>query len=169
MSRFNDEDYYDRHWDQNQFEGEDECDCYWLAGGDDGADVECGHCENRRLAEEKAEETQKDQICAIIRLYLDRHSQLTTKSAQADNFAQLFNYLIDKHEFLATQPVFREAVRNKAMEYQGHTDVAFICGRVLEALEGLRQRPDYEYSEREMEELYYDDENDYMSDDEWRA
>jgi hypothetical protein len=38
MPRFHDEDFYDRHWDQ--FEGEDECNCYWLANGDDTAYVE---------------------------------------------------------------------------------------------------------------------------------
>jgi hypothetical protein len=165
MSRFHDESYYDRHWDQNQFDGEDECNCYWLAGGDENADVECGHCEDRRMAEEN----HKDQICAIIRTHLDRHESLTDRGARADNFAQLFHYLIDQHEFLATQPIFREALRTKALEYRVHKDVAFICGRMLDALDRLLQRPDYQYSEREMEDLYCEDENDYMSDDEWRA
>jgi hypothetical protein len=151
MSRFHDESYYDRHWDQ--FEGEDECDCYWLANGDENADVECRHCKTRRLDEERAAAERKDQICAVIRVHLERAVSLRTFDERADNFAQLFHYLIDQHEFLAINAVFREAVRAKALEYKDNEAVSFICGRMLDALDRLQIYPGYVLSRREEGEM----------------
>ena len=151
MPRFDDEGYYDRHWDQ--FEGEDECDCYWLAGGDDTADVECRHCGDRRRAEDRAAKESKERICAVIRIYLDRASSLRELGQKADNFAQLFHYLIDQHEFLAVNAVFREAVRAKALEYRENAAVSFICGRMLTALDRLQIYPGYVMSRREEGEM----------------
>jgi hypothetical protein len=151
MSRFHDESYYDRHWDQ--FEDEEECDCYWLANGDENADVECGHCKTRRLDEERAAAERKDRTCAVISSYLERHGKARPGDEEADNFAQLFNYLIDQHEFLATQPFFRESVRAKALEYKDNAAVSFICGRMLDALDRLQIYPGYVLSRREEAEM----------------
>lgn len=151
MSRFSDEGFYDRHWDQ--FEGEDECDCYWLANGDENADVECSHCKTRRLDDERAATERKDRVTAVIRSYLERAVSLQTFEERADNFAQMFHYLIDQGEFLALNPKFREAVRAKAMEYKENLAVNFICGRMLDTLEHIRSSPDYVLSQREEEEM----------------
>lgn len=151
MSRFHDESYYDRHWDQ--YEGEDECDCYWLANGDENADVECSHCKSRRLDEEWAALERKGRTCAVICSYLERHAAASSRDEEADNFAQLFHYLTDQAEFLALNPTFREAVRGKALQYKEDLAVNFICGRMLDALEHIRSSPDYVLSRREEEEM----------------
>lgn len=140
MSRFHDEGYYDRHWDQCEQE-EEECNCYWLAGGDDNAEVECGHCARRRRESEDEGEGEGEgegdwhTQCDVVRAYLARQAGLADEDSRADNFAQLMNYLIQEREFMDANPVFRDAVRRKALEYRDHPDVSFICRRILAALD----------------------------------
>lgn len=159
MPHFHDEGIYDRSWDQ--LEGEDcDCDCYWLAGGDENADVECGHCARRRKARETHQrrfaENPWYKQCDVIKVHIDQIATLKTAAERADKLAELFRFLMKKaqREFLVVIPSLREAIRNKALENITISRCADICAKMLHYID--RQLPfafGYQLSERESAEF----------------
>lgn len=158
MPHFHDEGIYDRSWDR--FDGEEECDCYWLTGGDENAEVECRYCEFRRKSREEHERRFAAnpwyKQCDKVQFYLEHHATLTDEAARASNFAECFVYLMKKRqrEFLAANPVLREAVRDKAIEYTEHRSIGTLCAKMLHYID--RQLPfafGYQLSKRETREF----------------